>query len=73
MARSMDRTNHTRPLLLICAILPVLTLAAFWPVLSAEFIHYDDPQYVTTNPHVLSGLKWENVKWVFHSGLRESR
>ena len=68
----MDRTNDRRSALLICALLPVLTLAAFWPVLSAEFIHYDDPQYVTTNPHVLSGLKWENVTWALQSGYAEN-
>ena len=68
----MDRTNDRRWVLLICALLPVLTLAAYWPVLSAEFIHYDDPQYVTGNSHVLDGLKWEHVKWAFQSGYAEN-
>ena len=72
MARSMDRTNDTRSVLLICALLPAITLAVFWPVLHADFVHYDDPQYVTTNPHVLSGLTLENVKWAFQSGYAEN-
>jgi len=49
----------------VSALLAAATIAAFWPVTHAGFINYDDPQYVTANAHVLSGLKWENVTWAF--------
>lgn len=52
----------------LCGLLCAVTLAAFWPVLSNEFIIYDDGQYVTENPHVLSGLNWANVCWALQSG-----
>ena len=52
----------------ISLLLAVLTFAAFWPVLRSGFINLDDPHYVTANPHVLGGLKWENVTWAFRTG-----
>ena len=33
--------------------------------LRCDFINYDDPDYVTANPHVQGGLNWEGVKWAF--------
>ena len=49
----------------VAAILAIATIGAFWPVTRAEFINYDDPQYVSANAHVLTGLKRENVTWAF--------
>ncbi len=51
--------------LLICACLALVTLAIYLPVRNHEFIHYDDDTYVTDNPHVLSGLTIENIRWAF--------
>src|SRR5204863_174243 len=28
----------------------------------------DDPDYVTNNPHALSGLRWQDVEWAFRTG-----
>lgn len=50
-----------------CAALAVLTLAAYWPVFSADFVNFDDPVYVTKNPHVLTGLTWANWGWAWTS------
>lgn len=47
--------------LLLC----VLTLLACGNVARNGFINYDDPDYVTANPHVQGGLTWANVKWAF--------
>lgn len=60
-----------RGFLLAGAGLVVLVLLAFWPVLSGGFINFDDPQYVTDNPHVLQGLTREGLSWAFttaHTG-----
>jgi Flp pilus assembly protein TadD len=40
----------------------------FLSVTANGFINYDDPVYVTENPHVQSGLTWENLKWALTCG-----
>lgn len=50
----------------LAALLVVVALTAFWPVLRAEFVNYDDPDYVTSNAHVQAGLSWNNVVWASH-------
>src|SRR5436190_16729546 len=54
--------------LIICLLLAVATLAVYWAATLNGFVNYDDPDYVTSNPHVQSGLKWQNVLWAFSSG-----
>ena len=34
--------------------LVVGTLAVFGPMCANDFVNYDDPQYVTSNPHVMA-------------------
>jgi tetratricopeptide (TPR) repeat protein len=65
-------TKNTRRTLLICALLGAVTLAMYWPVFHHDFVKYDDPDYVTENPHVLRGLTWANVSWAFRTGLAGS-
>src|SRR5262245_27826981 len=48
---------------LMSLALAAATFAVYWPVLHHGFIYYDDPQYITDNPHVLSGLKSANLRW----------
>ena len=50
---------------IIGLVLAAITLAVFWPVSRHEFIAFDDQAYVTENPHVRTGLNWENVRWAF--------
>ncbi len=48
----------------------VLFLAVVWtflPTLKNGFVAYDDPIYVTGNPHVKTGLTPENLHWAFTS------
>jgi len=52
---------------LICVLLALVTLAAYWQVRHFEFVNYDDPAYVTANPHVFRGLTGENIAWAFTS------
>ncbi len=40
-------------------------LLTFSPVLTNGFTGYDDPDYVTGNGHVNTGLTWPNVVWAF--------
>jgi tetratricopeptide (TPR) repeat protein len=51
--------------------LAVSTLLVFWQVRNFDFVNYDDPSYVTENPHVLNGLTADSVRWAFttiHTG-----
>jgi len=54
-----------RTLLLLALALAVGAIALFLPALQNGFVNYDDPDYVTGNPNVLSGLHWANVVWSF--------
>jgi Flp pilus assembly protein TadD len=47
--------------------LVVGTLAVFAPACGHEFVEYDDPQYVTANPHVRAGLTRAGVWWALTS------
>jgi tetratricopeptide (TPR) repeat protein len=53
------------PARLLAALLVLVTIAIYWPATRCDFINFDDPTYVTENPHVQSGLNWESVKWAF--------
>lgn len=53
--------------LLVILGLIVTVVAVFWQVHSFEFINYDDDKYVSENPHISTGLKWDNIVWVFTS------
>src|SRR5215475_6788774 len=57
---------HSIPLL--CLLLAVVTFAVYLPTLRNDFVNYDDSDYVTANPHVQSGLKWQNIQWAFTTG-----
>ncbi len=49
----------------ICMVLVAATLGAYWPVYRAQFTNFDDPEYVTNNPHVFHGLTWRGAGWAF--------
>jgi protein O-mannosyl-transferase len=51
--------------------IPVILFAAisllYSPVRHHAFVNYDDPDYVTANPHVRAGLTADGVRWAFTS------
>jgi len=49
----------------LCLLLVAATLAVYNPVNRNAFVNFDDDHYITGNPHVLAGLKWDTVKWAF--------
>jgi tetratricopeptide (TPR) repeat protein len=49
----------------VCLVLFVGTLLLFSRALSCDFLDYDDPDYVTRNPHVQGGLNAEAMRWAF--------
>src|ERR1035438_4678131 len=51
----------------VAVALAVVTLLVYLPVLHNGFVNYDDPDYITTNPHVKAGLTWSGIVWAFQS------
>jgi len=51
------------------ALLAIITAIVYWPAVGFDYVNYDDPQFISTNPHVLGGLTWENVRWAFGTGM----
>lgn len=49
----------------ICLVLLVATLAVYSQVRTFDFVNYDDPDYVTNNPHVRDGLTAAGAAWAF--------
>jgi len=50
---------------LICVVLVLMTLAAFWSVLRCDFVRYDDDRYVTENAYIKGGLTAESAIQAF--------
>ena len=57
-----SRAWHTPAL---AALLCVLTLGVFAPVLGHEWLNYDDDIYITGNPALQLGLSSEGIAWAF--------
>jgi tetratricopeptide (TPR) repeat protein len=50
---------------LAAAVLAAVAIAVFFPALQCPFVNYDDPEYVTNNPHVTTALTPANMRWAF--------
>lgn len=62
MPRTVPRID-----LWITLALVVSTLALYLPVRNFDFVNYDDPDFITHNPHVRHGLTVDNIVWAFTS------
>jgi len=56
----------------MAVLLVLVTIALYWPATHHDFLNFDDNQYVLDNPHVNSGLTWENARWALGSGYAEN-
>jgi hypothetical protein len=57
--------DNNRANWIICLLLALATLLAYWGVFSSEFVDYDDPYYVVQNQHVQAGLSPDGFCWAF--------
>ncbi|HXG10776.1 MAG TPA: tetratricopeptide repeat protein [Gemmataceae bacterium] len=57
--------SHRRLLVLVTLALVCLTLVSYAGVLCNDFIKMDDPDYVTDNVRVHTGLTAENLRWAW--------
>ncbi len=55
------------PDLYLYLVLAAVTLAVYSQAVHFDFLNYDDPEYVTANFHVRSGLTWNGLMWAFTS------
>lgn len=51
--------------IMVATTLALATLAVYWQVSGNDFIYYDDPGFITQNPHVKNGLSWDSIAWAF--------
>lgn len=56
---------------MIILVLIILILGAYWQVQDYEFVIYDDPDYVTENYAIQSGITWQSIADTF-TDLRTS-
>lgn len=54
---------------LTALLLVLATMGLYQRSLRNGFTNYDDPTYVTENPHVRQGLSLRNIAWAFHSNV----
>jgi len=52
---------------LICLLLALITLLLYLPAWRCGFLVFDDPEYVTENRNVNTGLTWTGIRWAFTS------
>jgi tetratricopeptide (TPR) repeat protein len=64
-AASFPRRSSWQEPVVLSAVLLALTLALYLRVNGFPFVNYDDTLYVTQNPVVQDGLKWNTVHWAF--------
>jgi hypothetical protein len=60
----MQHVNKQKTFM-ICILLVVVTLCAFWQVKDHDFLKFDDHVFVTQNPVVQAGLTCHGLKWAF--------
>ena len=62
-ARLSQSWRRKRQIIALCLLLAAVTLAVYARVSRLSFVEYDDPDYVSRNPHVQAGLNWQTVRW----------
>jgi tetratricopeptide (TPR) repeat protein len=60
-----DVLSRRQRIVVITTVLVTAILLIYAPALRNGFVGYDDPEYVTSNPHVNTGFSRENVVWAF--------
>src|SRR5215472_11474087 len=61
LAKNLHRTDWRIPT--ICLLLTLATFSVYGSLVTHPFLNYDDPQYVSENPHIQAGLSARTVVW----------
>jgi hypothetical protein len=59
--------NQRLIIILSCIFLVIGTAVVYSRVRGAEFVNYDDQNYVVQNAHVQAGLTWKTLTWALQS------
>src|SRR4051812_30400028 len=67
MDKALEHPRKQNPALTvgICIFLAAITWGVFGQTLRHDFINYDDPEYILTNPEITRGLTLHGMAWVF--------
>ena len=65
--RSSPASHHSRLAWSLAAAIALATLIVYAQVRTHHYLTVDDPDYVTQNPHVASGLTADSIRWAFTS------
>jgi protein O-mannosyl-transferase len=60
------------PAWLLAGMLVLVTIALYWPATGQGFVNFDDPEYVTGNVHVQSGLTLESIRWAWANPVADN-
>jgi tetratricopeptide (TPR) repeat protein len=66
---AVDHPNLLRSDIWIYLLLTAAVLTVYSQALHFDFVTYDDPEYVTANPHVQAGLTWAGIAWAFRTSF----
>ena len=66
LPESKRRPDFRAPFAVVALVL--LVLGVYWAVFNAEFLNFDDNEYVTENAIVCEGLTWHGAQWAFMTG-----
>lgn len=66
-AGTFGGVKRTMALVIGCFLLVAGTGLVYWPVARFDFVNFDDPTYVTDNPHVNNGLSPKSFGWAWHA------
>jgi tetratricopeptide (TPR) repeat protein len=58
-------SGDSRTAVAVSIALAVAIVAVYAQVIHHQFINFDDPEYIVSNPHVNTGLSLANVVWAF--------
>src|SRR5215470_13396831 len=65
---TIQRFSDSRVTVFLCFLLAALTVVCYWPVLSHQFVSFDDEHYLFESGYVSEGLTWSGVTWAFQTG-----
>jgi tetratricopeptide (TPR) repeat protein len=67
-SRHRDEVTVGRESLWISIGLVAAVAITYWPVHTFGFVRFDDPMYVSENPHIVNGVTFSALRWAFTSG-----
>jgi len=67
-----ERATNWRTVAFLAVLLAVVTAAVYATAMRNGFVNLDDPEYVTSNPYVMGGLTWRDIRWAMGSNYPSS-